>query len=244
MQGGASPDCRSAALNWDRRPGIRASGPDHTYSGITDVRPQSAHRKYRIGSDSDRPMMRAPATPHLGHRTAGGGRFAIVEPPRDLDATGRVLGLLTTVELPFTLQFYYVTRVCVIQGVFWAKFARLAAVTLRNRPLAALATRPPEGRPDALPGVAQGRIVGQQHRHGLGAAPAQQRPIHVRKGAPGHREVNRPTLLIAWRAGGQQRAQHLDVVVERRHLQRAGAFRARGAIGAPRQQAAARRRPA
>jgi len=26
------------------------------------VRPQSAQRKYRIGSDSDRPMMRAPAT--------------------------------------------------------------------------------------------------------------------------------------------------------------------------------------
>jgi hypothetical protein len=81
---------------------------------MTDVRPQSAHRKYRIGNDSDRPMMRAPATPHLGQRTAGGGRFAIVEPPRDLDATGFTFGLLRTVELPFALQFYYVLEPPVI----------------------------------------------------------------------------------------------------------------------------------
>jgi hypothetical protein len=61
-------------------------------------------------------MMRAPATPHLGQRTAGGGRFAIVEAPRVFDATGRAFGfgLLMTVELPFTLQFYYVTGLPVI----------------------------------------------------------------------------------------------------------------------------------
>lgn len=81
---------------------------------MTDVRPQSAQRRYRIGSDSDRPMMRAPATPHLGQRTAGGGRFAMVETPRGLDATDLTLGLLAAVELPFTHQFYYVTEAAVI----------------------------------------------------------------------------------------------------------------------------------
>lgn len=75
-------------------------------------------------------MMRAPATPHLGQRTAGGGRFAIVEPPRVFDATGLAFGLLATVELPFTPRFYYVTEGAVIHGVFWAKFAVLAAATI------------------------------------------------------------------------------------------------------------------
>ena len=78
------------------------------YSGATDILPQSEQRRYRMGSDSDRPMMRAPATPHLGQRTAGGGRFAMVDAPLALDASGLAFGRLCTVELPFTLSFYYV----------------------------------------------------------------------------------------------------------------------------------------
>jgi hypothetical protein len=42
-----------------------------------DVRWQSLHRKYSTGNDSDRPMMRAAGTPHLGHRTAGVVRLAM-----------------------------------------------------------------------------------------------------------------------------------------------------------------------
>ena len=161
-------------------------------------------------------MMRAPATPHLGHRTAGGGRFAMVEPPRDLDATGRVLGLLTTVELPFTLSILLRNEGLRHSGRFLGQIRTAGGGDPGNRPLAALATRPPEGRPDALLGVAQGRVDGPAtpSRPRCGTCPAAADPRRQRRPRTRRRSIARK-LLIAWRAGGQQRAKHLDVVVER-----------------------------
>lgn len=65
-----------------KRQGWPAGGPAGgrrtSYSGAIDVRPQSAHFRYSTGNDSDRPMIRAPATPHRGQRTAGVGRLAML----------------------------------------------------------------------------------------------------------------------------------------------------------------------
>ena len=56
------------------------TGPDRKkggYSGETDVRPQSSHRRYRTGSASERPMTRALGTPQRGQTIPEVERLAI-----------------------------------------------------------------------------------------------------------------------------------------------------------------------
>jgi hypothetical protein len=61
---------------------MRTAGPDTSrprrYSGEIDVRPQSSHRRYSTGSDSERPITRAAATPHRGQTIAGAVRLAMM----------------------------------------------------------------------------------------------------------------------------------------------------------------------
>ena len=60
-------------------------------------------------------------------------------------------------------------------------------------PIATLLTRPPEGRSQAVVQPPQRLVEGQQHRHGLGPTPAEQRPIQVGERAPRDRKVERRT---------------------------------------------------
>lgn len=54
--------------------GGRAGG---CHSGAMDVRPQSSHRRYKMGNASERPMIRALAMPHFGQTTVPVVRFVI-----------------------------------------------------------------------------------------------------------------------------------------------------------------------
>ena len=66
----------------DRRPGpLRVFRRGVQTAGPTDVRRQSSQRKYRIGNDSDLPMIRALGLPHFG-QTSRCGAATFDTPPR------------------------------------------------------------------------------------------------------------------------------------------------------------------
>jgi len=51
---------------------LRLRDDDRYTAGPTDVRRQSSQRKYRIGKDSERPIIRAFGLPHFGQTSRWG----------------------------------------------------------------------------------------------------------------------------------------------------------------------------
>ena len=72
---GGVPTDLSVGLSRTRRVRLGTRGRKSLrYSGETDVRPHSSHRRYTIGSDSHRPITCALGTPQRGHTTPPAGR--------------------------------------------------------------------------------------------------------------------------------------------------------------------------
>ena len=68
------PICRSGEEAGREASGSIRRSKSLRYSGDTDVRPHSSHRRYTMGSDSHLPITWALGTPQRGHTTAPAGR--------------------------------------------------------------------------------------------------------------------------------------------------------------------------